>query len=120
MLEVEKEMFIQSLFKNNNYLISNRNYLFDYSKIPSKQIDMTLSGRYLSDYKNLNINIGKWDQYPSYTDIQQLEKEIQKCEKTDQEIILGAGANGILQNLVKIFFAKKGNLVTPFYTFDQV
>lgn len=120
MLEVVKEMFIQSLFKNNNYLVSKRNYSFDYSRIESKKIDMTLSGKYLSNYGNLKINIKEFDKYPSLNDINRLEEEIKIHEKTEQEIVLGAGANGILQNLVKIFFIKKGNLVTPFYTFNQV
>ena len=120
MLEVEKEMYIQSLFKKNNYIISNRNYLSDYSKIKSKKIDMTLSGKYLSDYGNLKIDSKKFDKYPSHIEIKKLENEIKNNEKIDKEIILGSGANGILQNLVKIFFQTKGNLVTPFYTFNQV
>lgn len=37
MLEVEKEMFIQSLLKNSNYVVSKRNFLSDYSRIESKK-----------------------------------------------------------------------------------
>lgn len=120
MLEVVKEMFIQSLFKNKNFLLSKRTFLEDYSRIESKQIDMTLSGKYLSKYDNIEIDIDKFDQYPSHIDIKKLENKLKEGLKTNREIILGAGANGILQNLVKILFKKKGNLVTPYYTFNQV
>lgn len=113
-------MFIQSLFKNNNYIISKRNFLSDYSNIEPKVIDMTLSGKFLSSYGNLKINIKEFDKYPLHKEIKELEQEIKKHENIKQEIILGSGANGILQNLIKIFFVDKGNLITPFYTFDQV
>ena len=113
-------MFIQFLYKNKNYIISKRNFLCDYSRIKSEKIDMTLSGKYLSKYEKINIDFKEFDKYPSYLHIEKLETEIKKIEKTPQEIILGAGANGILQNIVKILFINKGNLVTPFYTFNQV
>lgn len=32
---------------------------------------------------------------------------------------MGCGCNGIFQNLLKIFFQKKGNLILPFYSFSQ-
>ena len=54
-------MFIQSLFKNKNYIVSKRNYLSDYAMIESNKIDMTLSGRYLNNYGNLKINIKNFD-----------------------------------------------------------
>ena len=38
---------------------------------------------------------------------------------TNSEIIIGSGANGLLQNIIKILFKEKGNLITPFYSFDQ-
>ena len=113
-------MFIQSLFKNKNYIVSKRNYLSDYAMIESNKIDMTLSGRYLNNYGNLKINIKNFDKYPSQKEIRELENQVKKDLNIDREILFGAGANGILQNLVKIFFLKKGNLVTPFYTFNQV
>lgn len=113
-------MFIRFFFKNNNYIVSKRNYLSDYSRIESNKIDMTLSGKYLNNYGNLKININNFDKYPSQKEIKVLENEIKKNLTIDREIIFGAGANGVLQNLVKIFFRKKGNLVTPFYTFNQV
>ena len=48
-------MFIQSLLKNSNYVVSKRNFLSDYSRIESKKIDMTLSGKFLSSYGKLKI-----------------------------------------------------------------
>lgn len=120
MLEVEKEMYIQFLFKNKNYLLSKRNYLHDYSIVEPQKVDMTLSGKYLSQYGNLKINFNELDKYPTHFNIKELETAIKSHEQTEQEIIIGAGANGILQNIVKILFKKKGNLVTPFYTFNQV
>ena len=104
MLEVEKEMFIQSLLKNSNYVVSKRNFLSDYSRIESKKIDMTLSGKFLSNYGKLKINSKEFDKYPSHDEINKLEQEIKNHENIQQEIILGAGANGILQNIIKMFF----------------
>ena len=113
-------MFIQSLLKNSNYVVSKRNFLSDYSRIESKKIDMTLSGKFLSSYGKLKINSNEFDKYPSHDEINKLEQEIKNHENIQQEIILGAGANGILQNIIKLFFVKRGNLVTSFYTFNQV
>lgn len=81
---------------------------------------MTLSGKFLSNYGKLKINSKEFDKYPSHDEINKLEQEIKNHENIQQEIILGAGANGILQNIIKLFFVKRGNLVTPFYTFNQV
>ena len=113
-------MCLQLPLENKNYIISKRNYNDDYSKLKSKKIDMTLSGKFLSEYKNLKIDIDELDVYPSRKNIAKLEKMLKKMENTDRNIILGSGANGILQNLIKIFFANdNGNLVTPFYSFGQ-
>lgn len=113
-------MFILSLLKNSNYVVSKRNFLSDYSRIESKKIDMTLSGKFLSNYGKLKIYSKEFDKYPSHDEINKLEQEIKNHDNIQRDIILGAGANGILQNLIKLFFVKKGNLVTSFYTFDQV
>ena len=113
-------MFIQYYCKKKPYKLSKRNYLSDYSKIESKQIDMTLSGRYLSSYPNINIQISDFDKYPLASNIIKLENLIKSKIKTKSEIIIGSGANGLLQNITKILFKEKGNLVTTFYSFDQV
>lgn len=112
-------MFTQLFLKNKNYKISQRDYTSDYANNKKKIIDMTLSGRYLAGYGNLNIDSSFFDRYPSKDNLDNLIKEIKSEEKIDKEIIIGAGANGLLQNIIKMFFITKGNLVTPFYTFDE-
>ena len=112
-------MFIHYYFKNKLYRKSQRNFLSDYSFIKSKKIDMTLSGRYLADYSKINLNLKMIDKYPSHEEIEEFENIIKKDLRLNKEIIIGSGANGLLQNIIKILFIKKGNLVTPFYTFDQ-
>lgn len=113
-------MLSHSQCKNNDYIISNRDYSHDYSNIKSGKLDMTLSGKFLASYKDLKLDVEKLDTYPSHVDIEVLEKMIKKKDQTELNIILGTGANGILQNLIKVFFANKiGNLVTPFYSFGQ-
>ena len=112
-------MFTPLFLKNKNYEISRRDYTFDYAKENTSKINMTLSGSYLSNYSKSSIDWKKFDQYPSHDDIQSLISKIKEVEKTDREIIIGAGANGILQNLVKMLFRYGGNLVTPYHTFDE-
>lgn len=114
-------MSIQSYFKNNYYIESKRNYLDDYSNIDSKEIDMTLSGRYLSHYPILKFNYSKLDRYPLHIHINRLKNEIKKVYNIieNKTVILGAGSNGILQNVLKTLFETGDNLVTPYLTFDQ-
>ncbi len=114
-------MSIQSYFKNNYYVESKRNYLDDYSNVVSKEIDMTLSGRYLSHYPILKFNYSKLDRYPLHIHINRLKNEIKKVYNIidDRSVVLGAGSNGILQNVVKTLFKPGDNLVTPYLTFDQ-
>lgn len=114
-------MSIQYYFKNNYYVESKRNYLDDYSNIVSKEIDMTLSGRYLSHYPILKFNYSKLDRYPLHIHISRLKNEIKKVYNIidNKSVILGAGSNGILQNVVKMLFEPGDNLVTPYLTFDQ-
>lgn len=112
-------MFTRYYWKNKLYKLSNRDYLCDYSKIESKETDMTLSGRYLSSYPNIQIPISEFDKYPLLTNIKQLEDLIKSRIITKSEIIIGSGSNGLLQNIIKILFKNKGNLITSFYSFDQ-
>ena len=111
-------MFTQLFLKNKEYKISKRDYTCDYSCKNNQKIDMTLSGKYLSNY-DIKIDSSLFDKYPSKEDINKLICEIKKQEKIDREIIIGAGANGILQNIIKMLFINEGNLITPFYTFDE-
>lgn len=112
-------MFIQFCLKNKLYKLSNRDYLCDYSKIKSKEIDMTLSGKYLSSYPNIQIPISELDKYPLLNNITELENLIKSNIIANSEVIIGSGANGLLQNIIKIMFKNKGNLITSFYSFDQ-
>ena len=112
-------MFIHYWFKNKKYLISKRDFLSDYSRVKSKKIDMTLSGKYLSSYGNLNLDINKIDKYPCIDDIELLESILKEKLNIRNEIIIGNGVNGLLQNIIKILYINRGNLVTPFYTFNQ-
>ena len=101
--------------KNKDYLVSTRNYLDDYSNYESKRIDMTLSGTFLADYPEINVNID-FDKYPSK---ERADYLIRLLGITEYSVTLGPASNGILQNIIKILFREKGNLVTPFYTFNQ-
>ncbi len=112
-------MYIPFLFKNKAYMISTRNHLEDYSMTKHNEIDMTLSGRYLCNRNIEKVKIANLDTYPSNKLIKQLIEMIRKKEKTNKEVIIGAGANGVLLNIIKILFVNGGNLVTPFYSFDQ-
>ena len=68
-------MFTQLFLKNKDYIISNRDYTFDYSNGITRKIDMTLSGKYLSNY-NMKIDTTILDRYPSTDDINKLINEI--------------------------------------------
>lgn len=116
-------MYIQSCCKKNEYEISSRDYLDDYSHVISKKIDMTLSGRYLYKYPFKLSNVFNIDRYPTHYEISKLKTAIQSKYNIDikeKSIILGAGSNGIIQNMVKLFFSNNfGNLVTSYLTFNQ-
>lgn len=113
-------MYTQSYYKNNNYIISNRNYSDDYANLESLEIDMTMSGKYLTDYPDFSLDLSKLCKYPSHYEIILLEEKLKKRLRIDKEVIVGSGSNGILHNLVKIFFKDGGNLVTPYLTFNIV
>ena len=106
--------------KNSKYEISRRNFLDDYANHITKKIDMTLSGKYLYKYPRFNVDYLNFSNYPTRNSIESLIIEIKKHENIkDKEIIVGAGANGIIQNIVKLLFKEGNNLVTPFLTFNQ-
>ncbi len=112
-------MSLRLKFKNKNFIISKRDFLSDYSLVESKRIDMTLSGKYLSNYCNFILNVDEIDDYPFHKNINELKDMIKQKFDTDQSIIIGNGVNGLIQNIIKIFFRDSGNLVTPYYTFNQ-
>lgn len=101
----------------------NRTFLNDYSfnKNSVCNIDMVLSGKYLDDRKlTINLDDIEIDEYPSNDKINELKELIAKLNnKSKENFIIGAASNGIIQNLVKLFFSKGGTLLTSEYSFAQ-
>lgn len=100
-----------------------RTFLNDYSfnKNSVCNIDMVLSGKFL-DNRKLNINLDniEIDEYPSNDKINELKELIANLNnKSKENFIIGAASNGIIQNLVKLFFSKGGTLLTSEYSFAQ-
>lgn len=112
-------MFSHCHLKNKYWIKSKRTFLEDYSSSPKKKINMVLSGKYLGEYPNFNIDEKNLDCYPSNLIIPKFEEKLKKLLGYKGSIVLGGGVDGLLQNLIKIFFTKKGNLVTPYLTFNQ-
>lgn len=120
MLERGNAMFTLRYFKKCKFLKSQRNYTDDYSYHQVCPIDMTLSGRFLLKRKKEIVDARYFDQYPPQLLEEKLKIEIaKKYNLLKDNIILGCGCNGILQNLIKIFFNGNGNIVLPFYSFSQ-
>ena len=65
------------------YCKSKRNYLDDYSHIESRNIDMTLSGKYLYKYPFKFVYKYEYDKYPSSKEINKLIDSIEKKFKVD-------------------------------------
>ncbi len=103
----------------NNYVESKRNFLDDYSNIESKKVNMTLSGKFLSEYPNFEVDFNTFCSYPLKKEQFDLIEKIKYRNKITTEVLLGPGSNGLLQNLVKVYIKPGDNLVTPFYTFNQ-
>ncbi|MDD4298830.1 MAG: aminotransferase class I/II-fold pyridoxal phosphate-dependent enzyme [Bacilli bacterium] len=112
-------MSTRYLYKNNYFVLSDRNFEDDYSNTISLSIDMTMSGKYLARYPKFKLNTKKFCDYPSHKEITKLELKIKEKYNIKNSVIIGSGSNGILQNLIKILFKDGGNLVTPFLTFNQ-
>ena len=114
----------QSQYKNSDkYCISNKNYREDYAYIKSKKIDMTLSGTYLSKYPFIYIKKYKLDKYPSAEENLKLITSIKNKYKIYDDkysVILGAGSNGLIQNICKILLKDGDNMIMPYLSFGQV
>lgn len=114
------ELCIQPDLENKIYEISKRDFKDDYANYKPQKIDMTLSGKYLYKYPKFTINYSEFPDYPSHKLLRELKNVIMETQNIkEKEIIIGVGANGILQNIVKVLFSQGGNLVTPFLTFNQ-
>jgi histidinol-phosphate aminotransferase len=98
-----------------------KSYLFDYSLQKSNEIDMRLTGQFLAERKINSPELGELvDTYPSNEITEQLKSKLARRLSINAEnIVIGAGSNGILQNLMRIFFKKKGELVVTKFSFEQ-
>ena len=115
-------MFGQSCYKNKYFCISKRTYLEDYGYIKPNKINMTLSGTYLYKYPFRNIKGNNLDKYPNLEEIDTLKSNIRikfNFYNNGYEIVLGAGTNGLIQNICKILLNGKSNLLTPYLSFGQ-
>lgn len=116
-------MYGHSQSENNNiYCISKKTYLDDYSNTNSRKIDMTLSGTYLGKYPFKFIKKYKLDEYPKSKDNAKLITSIKnkfKLYDNNFSIVLGAGSNGLIQNICKILMENGGNLIMPYLSFEQ-
>lgn len=101
----------------------SRTFLNDYSfnKNSVCNIDMVLSGKYLDNRKlTMNLDDIEIDEYPSNDKINELKELISSLNNKNKEnFVIGAASNGIIQNLVKLFFSRGGTLLTSEYSFAQ-
>ena len=103
--------------------VDDRTFLNDYSfdRNADCSIDMVLSGKYL-DNRKLTVNFDKIkiDEYPSFNMIDELKELIaRKNNKNKLNFVIGAASNGIIQNLVKLFFSNGGTLLVSEFSFAQ-
>lgn len=109
--------------KSDRYCISNKNYRDDYAYVKSNKIDMTLSGTYLAKYPFKYIKKYRLDKYPSEEENLKLITSIKNKYKIYDEkysIILGAGSNGLIQNICKILLKDGDNMIMPYLSFGQI
>lgn len=107
----------------NNCFLLKRKFEEDYSLIGKKTIDMTLSGSFLSK-RNIVISKKCLQYLISHYPLVKFETKLKEnlisfYNIKNNNIILGNGCNGIIQNLFRILFINGGNLITTFYTFEQ-
>ena len=117
MLEQEREMSCHYVLKEYE------DFANDYSQTEQK-FAFNVASKKLIKYGCINFKLfnflNKLDQYVDKKEEEKLLKNIQKKYSIHGKVVLGAGANGILQNLINIFVTEKSdNIVTPFYTFMQ-
>lgn len=108
-----------------HYFISKKeNFLKDYSLHDKYKYDLSVSGKMLAKYPRSLKFGGLLNKLDCYLDNDEETKLISSLETkyniNKDNLILGPGANGILQNIIKLLFNEpNSNLVTPFYTFHQ-
>ncbi len=102
-----------------DFCISNRDYLDDYFFTKKSDIDMSISGKFLIKGRVFDYDVLNMDSYPKKEVLDNIKSIISSKYNIDGRVLIGSGANGLIQNFIKILFAKKGNLVTPYYTFNE-
>ena len=106
------------------FISKKENFLKDYSLHGNFKYDLSISGKMLAKYPR-SMKFGSLlNKLDCYLDSEEENKLISSLESkyniNRDNLILGPGANGILQNIIKMLFTdSKSNLVTPFYTFHQ-
>ncbi|MDR2778571.1 MAG: aminotransferase class I/II-fold pyridoxal phosphate-dependent enzyme [Rickettsiales bacterium] len=85
---------------------------------------MTLSGTFLAE-RNIYLDPNEVSMvvssYPSHDLEEKLKRNLLEFYGIKYgKIVLGAGCNGIIQNLAKVLFRDKGELLTSFYVFHQM
>lgn len=118
MWEREREMFCPYI------LLNKETFENDYSETLRCKYDFCLSGKKLTYFKKRHfcIDLNLLDEYENKATERELKDKISKRYNIDKEsLYLGAGINGLLQNLIKCFInSPMDNIVTPFFTFKQV
>ena len=79
---------------------------------------MMISGKFIVPFPKLNNEV-EYDRFLDNSEVEKLIELIKKKYKIKKEVILGAGCNGLLQNVMKLLMHTGGNLVTPFYSFGE-
>ena len=113
-----KRNVVTYLFKKNKNL---KSFISDYNIKSEKPIDMSISGKFLAKREisiNLSENPELLDTY-AYDLVEKLKQKIRAKYKIKNNLVINAGANGVLQNLLKMFFVQKGELLTTYFSFEQ-
>ncbi len=125
-LKNDKNIDKTETLQNSQLFFSNKhgdekNYSCDFNKINNHQIDMTISGKFLAKRK-VNVDFDK-NSYLLDTYAYDIEDKVKQKIKSKYglkgNIVINAGANGVLQNILKMFFLSFGELLTTYYSFEQ-
>ena len=99
-----------------------RTFLDDYSMQESSEIDMRIGDSFIVPRQidlpeNFQSYIGQYPTKALETNVKSKLSEIHSIN--EKNIIIGAGANGIMQNLIKMLFKNKGELLASEFSFEQ-
>jgi len=99
-----------------------RTFLNDYCMEKNSKIDMRMGNGFIVPRnfdlpEDFQLYIS---QYPTKISENNLKRKLGETYCINHNnIIIGAGSNGIIQNLVKIFFKNKGELIVSEFSFEQ-